>query len=592
MGKINRTTQWISDTLESVGRVIFYAENATTPSGTAAKVLTVDEGYTPADGDILLVIWTIANSTNAPTFNINGTVYQIWFGGDVINSSAPGGAQFTIAQNSRTLYVFQNGRFHQIGSNLKAVSDIIGIIYAGTAGRQFAQDVPGYNYVMEGADGKFYPLHTGGYTTESTKPVNTAEFKMGGLIIWVNATSTTPAGATTSSNNRISDSVSSAWNTYGLNGSSHLTPNRMCYLKGSINENGNFVLDNSSFTSFYTSELPTTDDGFVYIEFIRVGTTNTRMWLPMTHDAWWFKDGQIRPYGVRKHSFDSLDDKPTTLSGYGITDGYTKTEVNIKIEDEIEAIPIANAENPGLMAKEDVSQLQTNTTDIAALKGRALRYPTHLDTQTPTDAQLSDVITAGGGTVSDGVTVVDLTYNKEYTYFVADASWHDRGNATVGQATNSTSGTVTGDELTPGKVYVEVDGTMSVNGWDATQQAIAGKINSVPDKDLSTNDYTDDEKEKLAGIEAEAQKNVPIKHKSTAIDVESWEGTESPYTCQVTDADIVDGCLVECIPAVASQDIADAAQIYADLQPVTGAFTLTAKNKPTEAITIKYTIEL
>jgi hypothetical protein len=83
-----------------------------------------------------------------------------------------------------------------------------------------------------------------------------------------------------------------------------------------------------------------------------------------------------------------------------------------------------------------------------------------------------------------------------------------------------------------------------------------------------------------------------VKHKSATLDAASWIGTASPYTCEVTDADIVDGCLVECIPAVASQDVADAAQIYADLQPVAGAFTLTAKNKPTASITIKYTIEL
>ncbi len=60
------------------------------------------------------------------------------------------------------------------------------------------------------------------------------------------------------------------------------------------------------------------------------------------------------------------------------------------------------------------------------------------------------------------------------------AYWKDvatGGTATgVAIATNNSLGVVRGDVAVSGKVYVETNGSMSVNGWDATQQAIAGKL--------------------------------------------------------------------------------------------------------------------
>jgi hypothetical protein len=71
-------------------------------------------------------------------------------------------------------------------------------------------------------------------------------------------------------------------------------------LKGRVNAAGNFVLDNTSFTSFYTTDVPTSDDGFVYIEFIWIGSANDRMYMRNSHPAFWFKDGMFRPYGQRE----------------------------------------------------------------------------------------------------------------------------------------------------------------------------------------------------------------------------------------------------------------------------------------------------
>ena len=87
-------------------------------------------------------------------------------------------------------------------------------------------------------------------------------------------------------------------------------------------------------------------------------------------------------------------------------------------------------------------------------------------------------------------------------------------------------------------------------------------------------------------------KLAPIKHKSVTIQPASWSGTAAPYVVQVNDADIVDGCKVDAYATIATQNVADDAGIYADLQAAVGNFKLSAKSKPTAAITIKYSIQV
>ena len=75
------------------------------------------------------------------------------------------------------------------------------------------------------------------------------------------------------------------------------------------------------------------------------------------------------------------------------------------------------------------------------------------------------------------------------------------------------------------KIYETVDGELSISvsntifrgtveasnlsGTNTGDQDLSGKVDKVSGKGLSTNDYTENEKQKLAGIEAGAQVNVP-----------------------------------------------------------------------------------
>ena len=140
------------------------------------------------------------------------------------------------------------------------------------------------------------------------------------------------------------------------------------------------------------------------------------------------------------------------------------------------AFPIASAQQPGLMSSADVAALTDLATAVESLSGRGVRYPVHLDGVEISQANLQDAYeTASGNTGApvDGATLVDLDSNTAYTWYESSATWVTRGSDTVSMAANGVLGVVKGDaEETPGKVYVESDGSMSVIGWDERNQDV------------------------------------------------------------------------------------------------------------------------
>ena len=66
-------------------------------------------------------------------------------------------------------------------------------------------------------------------------------------------------------------------------------------------------LDPDSFTSWYTTDIPTTEDGKVYIQLGRYNSS-TSFSLFADHPAYWFKDGAFRPYLTRGET--PTTDKP------------------------------------------------------------------------------------------------------------------------------------------------------------------------------------------------------------------------------------------------------------------------------------------
>ncbi|OHE41465.1 MAG: hypothetical protein A2Y16_05345 [Tenericutes bacterium GWF2_57_13] len=151
-----------------------------------------------------------------------------------------------------------------------------------------------YKIIMEGANGKFYPLtlETG---TGTTKTVSTAEFRMGGVILWYASTTDIAADANFGAY-ALYESVYMSTLHYTANAASGFTAYRPIYLKGTINASGNFMLDNTTATSWLTQTLPTSDDGFVYILLGLMNSTTVDFRLVVSHPAFEYKDGAVRPY--------------------------------------------------------------------------------------------------------------------------------------------------------------------------------------------------------------------------------------------------------------------------------------------------------
>lgn len=156
--------------------------------------------------------------------------------------------------------------------------------------------------------------------------------------------------------------------------------------------------------------------------------------------------------------------------------------------------------NAGLFPIESYVQLNTNTADIATLKGRSLYFAVHLGATTITDQTTlqNAFIAASGlppGTVApNGTTLVNLdefgAQGAEYTWYTNTGQWTFRGRAVVTTATNDNLGLVKGTpsvvdaagiETNGGKTFVEADGSMRLLGYDRLLAAASGsEVGYIP----------------------------------------------------------------------------------------------------------------
>lgn len=161
-------------------------------------------------------------------------------------------------------------------------------------------------------------------------------------------------------------------------------------------------------------------------------------------------------------------------------------------------MPVASSERMGLMSKETFATVVENASRLAALEGAAKRYPVYLPIEDVTQTQYQQAWENASGkptgsTPADGDTLVNLNNNHAITYYVnapvGQDPWIDRGVDTVNPATNDVAGMVKGDAITPGKVFVESDTSMSVVGWDEmSAQTTANKDKAAAlEKDKANN---------------------------------------------------------------------------------------------------------
>jgi hypothetical protein len=255
----------------------------TTASATVAKVTT--ETVTFAENVSYLVLFTLGNSVSSPT--LNGINIRLGTSNASTTTFSLGANSLVPMYYNATTNVMQiTGSYRTSDStedyNLRWENSV-------TAGETITR----YKLIMEGIDGRFYPL-TIGDTTAATKTVSTQQFRLNGTILMYNTT-------TTRAENAVFTDVwvseySSGTIHYTFNQSSGFVAYRSVYLKGTINSNGHFILDNTTLTSWLTQTLPTTDDGFVYVYLGITNNTTTAFRLEVTHPIYEFKDGKLRQY--------------------------------------------------------------------------------------------------------------------------------------------------------------------------------------------------------------------------------------------------------------------------------------------------------
>ncbi|OPZ33945.1 MAG: hypothetical protein BWY97_00091 [Tenericutes bacterium ADurb.BinA124] len=151
-----------------------------------------------------------------------------------------------------------------------------------------------WKIVMQGVDGKLYPL-TLESGTGTTKTVATTSFLLNGVIFWhtngPQITKNTSGGAY-----YFYEAYRYTHLHYTANASSGFIAFQPLYLKGTIDANGGFVLDNSTYTSWLTQTLPTSEDGKVYILLGYMNNTTTDFRLIVHHPVYQFKNGKLRLY--------------------------------------------------------------------------------------------------------------------------------------------------------------------------------------------------------------------------------------------------------------------------------------------------------
>ena len=202
--------------------------------------------------------------------------------------------------------------------------------------------IHGYQLLMEGIDGKFYPVTEGG-STANTNPVSTAEFRVGGTIISYESGTDIAVNGTVGSYNLYESIQSGVMEYWNNRDSGWAIAYRPVYLVATMNANGNFVLDNTSFTSFLTQDLPTSDDGKYYIDIGLMINTYDNYRLEVTHPIYVYKDNMVREWGGYANNADKLDDQ--TGSYYLDYSNFSNTPSN------------ATTSVSGLMAREDKTKL-------------------------------------------------------------------------------------------------------------------------------------------------------------------------------------------------------------------------------------------
>lgn len=206
-------------------------------------------------------------------------------------------------------------------------------------------------------------------------------------------------------------------------------------------------------------------------------------------------------------------DKATTLEGYGITDAMTATAITEAIQTAIAATGHASFKKVNEVptvetAQDNVLYLVMNAdtgfydiyakvdTEVVRLDDVSINLDDYSTTEQMNAAIASAIANKVDKVDGKGLSTEDFTTTlKEKLIALPEGAEANYIKSVSDEFTVSTEGKLEVKEVAPAKVT-------------GLSNALAGKVDKVVGKDLSTNDYTSEEKEKLSGIENGANKNL------------------------------------------------------------------------------------
>ena len=206
-------------------------------------------------------------------------------------------------------------------------------------------------------------------------------------------------------------------------------------------------------------------------------------------------------------------DKATTLEGYGITDAMTATAITEAIQTAIAATGHASFKKVNEVptvetAQDNVLYLVMNAdtgfydiyakvdTEVVRLDDVSINLDDYSTTEQMNAAIASAIANKVDKVDGKGLSTEDFTTTlKEKLIALPEGAEANYIKSVSDEFTVSTEGKLEVKEVAPDKVT-------------GLSNALAGKVDKVVGKDLSTNDYTSEEKEKLSGIENGANKNL------------------------------------------------------------------------------------
>ena len=176
--------------------------------------------------------------------------------------------------------------------------------------------IHGEQVLMEGSDGKFYPVTEGGVANATNNTVSTQPMRLGGQILFYGATTDVAADAAITNELYESreDSTGEHWMNR-TNTSDWTTAGAPLYLVGSLNSDGHFVLDNTTTTSFLTNAAPNSVDNKIYIHIGYSGNTDDNFRMSTHKPAYEYREGQFLLYrGTSTGSILTVESSDTSCS--------------------------------------------------------------------------------------------------------------------------------------------------------------------------------------------------------------------------------------------------------------------------------------